>query len=180
MTNSNKISRIPESTSLDKTYTQWHISFHTIVLLFLFSSIILQSCTTTTSPEQIVEDFITSCETSIEKGSGRELRNLIAENYRDSSGRTKKEIGNLVSGYLLRNRAIYSYSLVNLVKINEDDSISARVLTALAAKPITDISALPTLNSDIYWFDIKITSEDADWKLIDASWQQAMLDDFFQ
>lgn len=152
---------------------------HYIFLLFLFTSAIFQSCTATTSPEQIVEDFITECETSIEKGSGRELRNLIAENYSDSSGRTKKEIGNLVSGYLLRNRAIYSYSLINSVKINEDDSISARVLTALAAKPITDISTLPALNSDIYWFDIKITSKDGGWKLIDASWQQAMLDDFF-
>ena len=152
---------------------------HYIFLLFLFTSVIFQSCTATTSPEQIVENFITECENSIEKGSGRELRNLIAENYSDSNGRTKKEIGNLVSGYLLRNRAIYSYSLINSVKINEDDSISARVLTALAAKPITDISNLPTLNSDIYWFDIKITSGDGGWKLIDASWQQAMLDDFF-
>ena len=152
---------------------------HYIFLLFLFTSVIFQSCTATTSPEQIVENFITECENSIEKGSGRELRNLIAENYSDSNGRTKKEIGNLVSGYLLRNRAIYSYSLINSVKINEDDSISARVLTALAAKPITDISNLPTFNSDIYWFDIKITSGDGGWKLIDASWQQAMLDDFF-
>lgn len=151
-----------------------------IFRFLLFSSFILQSCTTTTSPEQIVEDFITACETSIEKGSGRELRNLISQNYSDSSGRTKKEIGNLVSGYLLRNRAIYSYSLINSVKINENDSISARVLTALAAKPITDISALPAFNSDIYWFDIKIASENDGWKLVDVSWQQAMLDDFFQ
>ena len=133
-----------------------------------------------TTPEQIVDNFVTACEKSVEKGSGRELRNLIAEDYMDSAGRTKQDLGAIASGYLLRNKEIYCYRLIDSVIINEDDSISARVLTALAAQPITDVAILPQMNSDIYWFDITIAEQNNDWKLVNATWKQAMLEDFFQ
>ena len=153
---------------------------HSYFLIYLLLSSFFFSCSSPSTPEQIADDFITACETSVEKGNGRELRKRIAENYMDSKGRTKKDIGAIASGYLLRNRAIYCYSLMDSVIINEDDSISAKVLTALAAQPITDVTLLPTMNSDIYWFDITITQQNNEWKLIKASWQQAMLEDFFQ
>ena len=153
---------------------------HVYFLIYLLLSSFLFSCSSPSSPEQIADDFITACQTSVEKGSGRELRNRIAENYMDLKGRTKKDVGAIASGYLLRNKTIYCYSLIDSVIINEDDSISAKVLTALAAQPITDVTLLPTMNSDIYWFDITIAQQDNEWKLIKASWQQAMLEDFFQ
>jgi hypothetical protein len=156
------------------------VILHPYFLIYFLLSSFLLACSSSTTPEQITDDFITACEAFVEKGIGRELRNLIAENYMDSRARTKKDIGAIASGYLLRNRAIYSYSLIDSVIINEDDSISARVLTALAAQPITDVALLPTMNSDIYWFDITITQQNDEWKLIKASWQQAMLEDFFQ
>ncbi len=157
-----------------------HPVLQSFFLFLLFLTGLLISCTPSTSPEQIVDDFITACEKSIEKGSGRELRNLIAEDYMDSAGRTKQDLGAIASGYLLRNKAIYCYRLIDSVIINEDDSISARVLTALAAQPITDVAILPQMNSDIYWFDVTIAERNNEWKLVNASWRQAMLEDFFQ
>ena len=157
-----------------------HPVLQSFLLSLLFLTCFLISCTPSTTPEQIVDGFITVCEKSIEKGSGRELRNLIAEDYMDSSGRTKQALGAIASGYLLRNKAIYCYRLIDSVIINEDDSISARVLTALAAQPITDVAILPQINSDIYWFDVTIAEQNDEWKLINASWKKAMLEDFFQ
>ena len=155
-------------------------SLSRFALIFPFLILFLQSCSKDTTPEKLIDDFVTACENSIEQGSSRKLRDLIAERYGDSSGRTKKDISSVASGYLLRNKSIYCVTLTDSVILNEDDSISARILAALAAQPITDISRLPTMNSDIYWFDIRIGKEGSEWKLLEASWRQAMLDDFFQ
>lgn len=163
-----------------KPNAKTHSVLHSFFLPLLFLTCFLISCTPSTTPEQIIDDFVSACEKSIEKGSGRELRNLIAEDYMDSEGRTKQTVGALASGYLLRNKAIYCYWLIDSVIINEDDSLSARVLTALAAQPITDLAILPQMNSDIYWFEITIAEQDNEWKLVNASWKQAMLEDFFQ
>jgi len=170
-----------EIASVSKELTaETHPVLQSFFLPLLFLVCFLNSCTPSTTPEQIVDNFVTACEKSVEKGSGRELRNLIAEDYMDSAGRTKQDLGAIASGYLLRNKEIYCYRLIDSVIINEDDSISARVLTALAAQPITDVAILPQMNSDIYWFDITIAEQNNDWKLVNATWKQAMLEDFFQ
>jgi len=36
------------------------------------------------------------------------------------------------------------------------------------------------LKADIYWFDIVLVQEGGDWKLLEAYWRQAMVDDFFR
>jgi len=59
-----------------------------------------------------------------------------------------------------------------------EDGIQAKVLVALAARPIDDPALLPRLNADIYWFDIVLKKSDGDWKLLSAVWHQAMVDDF--
>ncbi len=127
-----------------------------------------------------MDDFLGRCDAALEKRSSRELRGFIADNYVDAEERTKKDVAAIAAGYLLRNKAIYSYRLTESVVVNDDDSISATILTALAARPINDISLLPTINSDFYWFRITIARDGREWRLTRASWQQALLEDFFQ
>ncbi len=148
-----------------------------IALAALFLAV---SCSSDPPAEQIIEDFLTKSEQAAENGNGRQLRKLIANAYSDNTGRTKQDIDAVATGYLLRNKKIYCFRLTDSVRTNDDGSISAKILTALAARPITDISLLPTINSDIYWFDITIAREDKEWGLIAVSWQQALLEDFFQ
>jgi len=127
-----------------------------------------------------MDDFVTACVEAVEENNGRQLRSLIAERYKDMEGRVKKDIAATASGYLLRNRSIYCYTLTDKVILHEDASISARILAALAAQPITDVSHLPEMNGDFYWFDIRIGQEDSEWKLVEASWRRAMLNDFLE
>ena len=148
--------------------------------LLFFACLLVSSCSAPPTAEQVLDDFLGRCDAALEKRSSRELRDLIADSYVDTEERTKKDVAGIATGYLLRNRAIYSYRLTKSLSVNHDDSISATILTALAARPITDISVLPTINSDIYWFEITIARGGRQWRLTEASWQQAMLEDFFQ
>ena len=147
-------------------------------LLLLFVFLLFSACSAPPTAEQILEDFLDRCDEALEKRSSRELRDLIADGYVDAKKRSKRDIAGIAAGYLLRNKAIYNYRLTQSLLVNDDDSISAKILAALAARPITDISLLPTIDSDIYWFEITIARDGGQWRLVDASWKQAMLEDF--
>ena len=144
------------------------------------ATLFLQACgLSPLSPEEVVETFSKEVAELFEQRKRRKLADFIADDYLDKNKRSKQDLTALAQSYMLRDKSIFSYTNPTSVQKNEDGTISARILTALAAQPITDLSLLPSIKSDIYWFDIKIASRDKSWKLVEASWQQAMLEDFF-
>ncbi len=175
-----KLKSVDQATSGRRGLTAPAALLQLLFLLLPLAFLLWSSCSAPPTAEQIMDDFLGRCDAALEKRSSRELRELIADDYADSEERTKQDIAAIAAGYLLRNKAIYTYRLTESVDVNDDDSISALILTALAARPITDVSILPAINSDIYWFEITIAKDGRKWRLTQASWQQAMLEDFFR
>lgn len=152
----------------------------TAFLLILISLLFFTACSDESTPEDIVKSFIASAEDSVENSNSRKLRNLISDNYLDKNNRAKDDVSSTVSGYIFRNKNVHVLKNITSVQPINNDSISATILVALAGTPIADVSNLPTMNADIYWFDITINKEKNDWKLTSATWRQAMVDDFFK
>jgi len=147
--------------------------------LYVFAIIILSvSCSSEKTPEIIAADFISLCETAVSKRDARSLRNVISDDYSDNKGRTKKDIAAIASGYLLRNRKIYVFSILDQVFQTEQNNLSVTVLVALAGKPVTDRTILLSMNADMYWFDLVLGQERDGWKLFSATWRQALVEDF--
>ena len=153
----------------------------TLRAIFFFScSIVIISCSAQDhTPEAIIKTFVERTTAAIEERDRSALAELIDENYTDSQGRKKNDLLALAAGYMLRNRSLYCYSIIDSFHLNEDESISATILSAFAARPISDVHLLTEIRSDIYWFEITIVDKDNDWRLIAASWRQALVDDFF-
>lgn len=149
-------------------------------LLLLSITLSIASCSTpANTPEQIIETYTDDIIRVIENRKRRAIDAFIGEEYGDEGHRSKQDIVAMANGYMFRHQSIYCFTLIDSVQVNSDDTISAVILAAFAARPISDISLLPKLNSDMYWFDITITLDSGDWKLTKASWQQAMVEDFF-
>jgi len=149
------------------------------VLLILLMQLLLVSCSSEPeTPEQIVTEFIGKLEDAAEQRNRRALKGLVSDNYLDATKRTKQDILAIANGYLLRNKSIYCFTSIDSVSQDGDTEISARVLAALGSQPITDVSMLPEIRSDIYWFDIMILRLGGSWQLAEVSWRQAMLEDF--
>lgn len=155
------------------------VKIRTILTLIAFT-LIFSSCSGELTPEDIVKEFIQSFETAAEEGHARSLRSYISDNYADENERKKADIDTVVTSYLLRNRNIHTFSKIISVTAVNNLSVSSSILVALSGKPINDVSFLPNLNADIYWFKITITQENNNWKLISVQWRQAMVDDFFK
>ena len=168
----------PESSLSACPYTSSAYRLAFLIALFLCLSVLLSSCAENNSPESISADFIERCESIIEKRQLRKLKNLVSELYLDQQGRNKQNISAISAGYILRNKNIHIYSrLISAAK--NGNQIKATILTAIAGAPIYDTSMLPSLNADMYWFDVVLVEKDGDWLIAYARWRQAMLDDFF-
>ena len=156
-------------------------ALHSQILTFLFltTTFLVASCTTPTTPEEIAAEFIRQSEEAFEDRNLLSLKKLISPKYRDAHSRNAGDVASIATAYIRRSTSIFLFSDLDSAVYN-DDRIKARVLTAFAARPIVNRTALPQLNADIYWFDIVLAEENGTWKLVDAQWQQAMIDEFLE
>jgi len=146
----------------------------TAVLLFL----LLTSACSKNSPEQVVEDYLAAATNAFEKRKISDVRALISSQYHDEEQRSYQDVVGTAAAYILGHSSIHTLTRIHSITLQSDGKLAATVLAAMAAKPVTDISTLTTLNADLYWFTILLVEEEGHWLLAKASWRQAMLDDF--
>lgn len=137
------------------------------------------SCSSTTTPEEIAATFIKQSEIAFEEGNIRALKKLVSSNYQDTHNRGAGDVIAIAAAYIRSSKSMYLFSDLDSAYF-EGDLIQARVLTAFAARPIMDKSVLGRMQADIYWFDITLVEESGGWKLVAALWQQAKVEDFFE
>lgn len=155
----------------------FHFRF-SIALLLVFP-ILVVSCNSQTTPEEITRQFVRESEEAFEDTDILRLKKLISSQYRDSQNRTAGDVISIAAAYMRSSKSIYLFTDLDSA-VYADDRIQARLLVAFGARPISDPSILGQIQADIYWFDIVLAEEKGDWKLVAAQWQQAMVDDFFK
>ena len=148
--------------------------------MLLAITLLIASCDTHTIPEEIAADFIKQSQEAFEDRNILSLKKLVSPNYRDTRNRSAVDVISIAAAYIRGSKSIYLFSNLESAVFDDDDRIQARVLTAFAARPIMDRTVLLQLNADTYWFDIVLVEESGDWKLLDAGWKQAMIDDFLE
>lgn len=143
-----------------------------IAVFFIFSG-----CSAESDPEIITAAFLEKVEEAFENRSQRALRKLISRQYVDSQNRDKNEILAIGTAYIMGSRSIYLFTDLESARFYGDGQVQATVLAAFAARPVSERTLLSGINTDIYWFEIELTTESGDWKLTRSDWRPAMLDD---
>ena len=148
-------------------------------ILLCILSLLMMSCNSSTTPVEIATQFIKESEEAFEERDILGLKKLISPGYRDPLKRTAGDIISIAAAYIRSSKSIYLFTDLDSA-VAEEERIRARVIAAFAARPISDPSILGQIQADIYWFDIVLAEENAGWKMVEADWQQAMVDDFFK
>ena len=146
-------------------------------LLLLMTPFLAVSCRSPTTPEEIAGQFIEQSENAFEERDLFKLKKLISSNYGDSQNRSAGEVVTLAAAYIRSSKSIYLFTDLHTADF-AGERIRARLLAAFAARPISEPALLARMQADIYWFDIELAEENGTWKLTDAQWRQAMLEDF--
>lgn len=156
-----------------------NLSYNALLLAMLSAALLNPACGKKTNPEIIASDFIQQVELTIEKKSLVGLRDLVSKNYHDEFNRDHRDVLALASSYLIRSKSIHLFIDLQSAESISDTTIRCKLLVAFASAPIDNRNLLLDLNADFYWFDLDLVDEKDHWRVVNAAWQQAMIEDFF-
>lgn len=129
------------------------------------------------SPEARIKSLVEQAEQGAEARDISVLGDLVSDNYRDGRGYDRRTVLRIAQGLFLRNREIHLLSLVRNLEVN-GDTAGARVLVAMAGRPIESVQALVELRADLVRFDIELVREEGNWRVRSADWRRAEAGDF--
>lgn len=130
------------------------------------------------SPEAQVRALFARAETAAEQKDLGALRPMISDQYADAEGQDKKAIEAVLRFYFLRNQSIHLFTRIQSIEFPQPSRATAVVLVAMAGQPIKTGQELERLHADLNRFEITLTREDREWKVIGAEWRRAEPGDF--
>ena len=133
---------------------------------------------TSVSPEQRLRATIA---TGIEAGEQKDhgtLAELVSAEYADPRGRERRELLNLVRGYLSQLGPIHIFTVEKSLVITSPGRAEVTLLVAVASVPMESIADLRQSTADLGRVDLTFVEEGGEWKLLAVQWSQADLTDF--
>lgn len=130
------------------------------------------------APEQQIARLVENGEAAAEARSVDRLKELMAPDYADESGRHRRDVLRLAQVYFLGHRSIHLLTRVQDIQIQGPDTATAIVLAGMTGTPVDDMDALLNQRADLVRFDLRLARDGDDWQVIGATWRRAVVEDF--
>jgi hypothetical protein len=142
---------------------------------------LLAGCRDRSTPEQQVRAAIAEAEQAAQDRDLRALATLISDQFQSAEGaeNDKAAVIRILQLQFLRYPAIHLLVRVPGVGFPRPGRAEATVLVAMAALPIRSPADFPTVNADLYQFDLVLVEEGRrSWKVRSAAWKPVRIQDF--
>lgn len=120
------------------------------------------------NPENEVREWITRGEIAAEEKDRGELLDMISVNYRDGHGNDRKQVGDLLRLFFLRQSSITLLTSIDEINMSGDTAANVQLAIGMAG---TRDNALG-FDADAYNFEFELIKTDGEWLLIGAQWGQ--------
>ena len=146
-------------------------------LLLIMLLLALVACSENQTPEQQVRQFIATGKAAAEERDVIALSELISEQYGDPSRRDRRALIGLTTGYFLRHKNIHLFTQIDEITFPVTDVAKVKLYVAMAGTPVSGAQALIDLRADLYQFDLTLLKEGDEWRLQNASWHRASIEE---
>ena len=152
----------------------------TYKFIFFISIISLYSCSSEPelTKDQLLKQSIEQLEQRFEARKLGEIVEYVSQNYQDDYGRKYDDVKRVIQLQLMRHKTVHIFSVIKEIQWIDDANSTVQITAAMAGKPITDLSLLPTLRADMLNFTVQFVLEDEVYKVKSASWTWATPGDF--
>ncbi len=134
--------------------------------------LILTACSREPSPEDRIREVIAAAEQGAEARDLSDVMALVSDGYADVRGHDKAAVRDLMRGYFLMNQSIHLLLRVEDIEFPSAHMATGRVTVGMLGRQ--DVGAADwSLAADIYEFDVRLLSEDGEWRLQSADWRRA-------
>ena len=125
------------------------------------------------STEDRVRALIGSMEQSLEAGSVRQAAELLHSGYTDPRHTNRRAAMRTLVGITQRHRGIHLFTVIEAIELTpQQDSAKAVVYVAMTGVPVESMDALISLKTDLYRFELGLTQEDGEWRILSSRWQR--------
>lgn len=118
------------------------------------------------SPENEIRAWVTRGEQAAEEKDRGELLDMISVNYADRHGNDRKNIGDLLRLYFLRQDSVALLTSIDDISLSGETAAKVQVAVGMAG---TRDDALG-FDADAYNFEFELVRSDGEWLLIGAAW----------
>lgn len=129
------------------------------------------------SPEARIKALIADAEAAAEARDISGLEDLVSGKYADRRGYDRQTVLRIAQGLFIRNQKIHLLTVVRDLKV-AGETASARVLAAMAGRPIDSVQSLANIRAELMRFDVEFAQEDGAWRVRSADWRRADFNDF--
>ncbi len=133
-----------------------------------------------TSPEAQIRAMLAAGEVAVESRSVTESAAFVSEQYQDESGRHRKDIMRLLTGYFLTHQKVHLLVQVNRITLTDDARAEVTLFAAVAGRPESSLEQLFALRADLVRFDLKLEKEGSEWLVHSSHWRRARQSDFME
>ena len=149
-----------------------------IITISLFLILIGCSSEPELTKDQLLKQSIEQLEQRFEARKLGEIVEYVSKDYQDDSGRKYDDVKRVIQLQLMRHKTVHIFSVIKDIQWADDSNATVQITAAMAGKPITDLSLLPTLRADMLNFTVDFVLEDEVYKIQSASWTWASPTDF--
>lgn len=119
-------------------------------------------------PEEALRLWVEEMAAAAEDKDRGAMLARISENYADARGNSRKDTGDKLLLYFLRQQSVTYIATIDEMKISDGSAAEMRVTVAMAGTG----SGVFGLTANAYRFELELEKVDTDWLLIGAKWNQ--------
>ena len=123
---------------------------------------------TSGGPEETLRAWVDEMELAAGDMDRSAMLDKISEGYADARGNSRKDVGDTLLIYFLRQQSVAFVSTIDEIKLSGDTAAEILVTVAMAGTNDGTFG----LSADAYKFELELESVDSEWFLIGAKWAE--------
>ena len=120
----------------------------------------------TTGPAEALRAWVDEMELAAEDKDRGAMLEKISESYADARGNSRKDIGDTLLIYFLRQQSVAFASTIDEINVSGGTAAEIQLTVAMAGTNSGSFG----LSGDAYRFELELESVGSEWLLIGAKW----------
>ncbi len=135
--------------------------------LALLAALGCAACGPSGTPEDELRAFVDEAETLAEERDAGALRDLVADDYQDTSGRDASDVRNLLHAWLVAHPSVNLLTRIDSVELEGTELARVQVTIGMLGREAQGDSDWD-LAADVERLDIRLARDGGEWRVIGA------------
>jgi hypothetical protein len=137
----------------------------------LLAALLMAGCAPAGTPEEEIRALVVAAEEAAEARDAAALKDLVADDYADQTGRGAADLRSYLHGWLIAHPSVRLLTRVDSIELEGTELARVQVTVGMLGRDAAADSSWD-LAADLWRFDLRLARDGDDWRVIRAGWQQ--------